>query len=188
MKKDKDLYSSSSSERGGGDIVFRNVNGNPHTPIDPETGEVAFDKLKSTSQDNVVEVDMSAEVQKQLSAAQTPKERQEIAFRYIMDNLRGRYPMNDGRIVAVERVGADKMAHSYDERKIRVLPELKKLIDAGRLRGVIDVQHRLFAQIAYYDVEFRINNERYKARLNVGIRSNGDSTLYDIKPIEQAKK
>ena len=80
------------------------------------------------------------------------------------------------------------MTHSFDERKIRVLPELKSLIDAGRLRGVIDVQHKLFSQMAYYDVEFAIGKTCYKTRLNIGIRKNGDSTLYDIKPIEDTKK
>ncbi len=40
MKKDEDLFSSSSSEDGN--IIFRNVNGNPHTPINIRTGKVAF--------------------------------------------------------------------------------------------------------------------------------------------------
>ncbi len=176
MEKDKDLFSSSNSEDG--DIIFRNVNGNPHTPIDAETGKVAF---------NIVKVDLDSDIQKQFDKA-TPKDRQRIAFDYIMKSLRGRYPMRDGRIVAIERVGVDKMTHSFDERKIRALPELKALIDAGQLKGVIDVQHKLFVQMAYYDVTFQIKNDRYNARLNVGIRSNSDCTLYDIKPIEETKK
>lgn len=136
---------------------------------------------------SVIKVNLSSDIQKQFDKA-TPKERQKIAFDYIMKNLRGKYPTHDGRIVAIERVGADKMTHSFDERKIRVLPELKSLIDAGRLRGVIDVQHKLFSQMAYYDVEFAIGKTCYKTRLNIGIRKNGDSTLYDIKPIEDTKK
>lgn len=119
----------------------------------------------------VIKVNLSSDIQKQFDKA-TPKERQKIAFDYIMKNLRGKYPTHDGRIVAIERVGADKMIHSFDERKIRVLPELKSLIDAGRLRGVIDVQHKLFSQMAYYDVEFAIGKTCYKTRLNIGIRKN----------------
>lgn len=135
----------------------------------------------------VVVVDMDANIQKRFNTA-TPKERQGIAFDYIMQNLRGKYPAHDGRVVSIERVGADKMTHTFDERKIRVVPALKALIDAGRLLGVVDVQHKKFVQMAYYDVKFEIGNSRYKARLNVGIRANGDSTLYDIKPIADAKK
>ncbi len=134
-----------------------------------------------------MKVNLDDEIQKRLDKA-TPKERPKIAFDYIMKNLRGKYPAQDGRIVAVERVGADKMTHSFDERKIRVLPELKTLIESGRLRGVIDIQHKLFSQMAYYDIEFEIGKFRYKAKLNVGIRKNGDSTLYEIKPIEDIKK
>ena len=142
---------------------------------------------KLPSAEKIVEVNLDADIQKQFDNA-TPKERQKIAFRYIMDNLRGKYPMHDGRIVAIERVGADKLTHTFDERKIRVLPELKTLLEFGKLRGVIDVQHKLFSQMAYYDCEFKIKENHFKARLNIGIRKNGDSTLYDIKPIENAKK
>lgn len=137
--------------------------------------------------ETVFKVNLDSDIQREFDRA-TPKERQKIAFDYIMRHLRGKYPMGDGRIVAIERVGADKMTHSFDERKIRVLPELKSLIEIGHLRGVIDVEHKLFSQMAYYDIEFQINDNVYKARLNVGIRSNGDSTLYDIKPIEETKK
>lgn len=38
MTKDKDLYNCGNSE--GDEVVFRNVNGNPHTPISVKTGDV----------------------------------------------------------------------------------------------------------------------------------------------------
>ena len=183
------------------DLKWITVNG-AHIPIkEGQTAEEAKKEFfakqnKSSTWDGekkklptkkVVKVKLDASIQKEFDNA-TPKERQEIAFKYIMDNLRGKYPAEDGRTVAIERVGADKMSHSYNEIKIKVLPELKELIEAGRLRGVIDVNHKLFTQMAYYDVDFKIGEEQYKSRLNVGIRKNGDSTLYDINPIEKAKK
>lgn len=182
--KDKSDYSSEVNER----IRWAKDNG-IELPLnaDGSLDDLRLQRLYETKKTVPVKVNMDAEIQKQFDAA-TPKERQKIAFRYIMDNLRGKYPTNDGRTIAIERVGADKMTHSFDERKIRVLPELKLLIEAGRFRGVIDVKHKLFIQIAYYDFEFAIRDIKYKARLNIGIRKNGDSTLYDIKPIESAKK
>lgn len=80
---------------------------------------------------------MNADIQKQFDRA-TPQERVKIAFKYIMDNLRGKYPAEDGRVVAIEKVGADKMSHTLNETKIRVLPELAKLIEAGELEGIVD--------------------------------------------------
>ena len=70
-------------------------------------------------------------MQKQLDAAKTPKERQQIAFRYIMDNLRGQYTASDGRTVAIERVGADKLTYHDNQEKLRVCPALADMIRAG---------------------------------------------------------
>lgn len=132
----------------------------------------------------VVEVDLTADIQKQFDKA-TPKERQDIAFNYIMENLRGKYPATDGRLISLERVGADKMSHTLNETKIRVLPKLADLIETGQFIGLIDVEHKKFVKMAYYKVAFRIEKVKYVANLNVGIRQNGDSTLYDINPFNK---
>lgn len=146
---------------------------------------------KAIKKEKIVKVDMNSEVQKQLDTAKTPKERQTIAFRYIMDNLRGKYPTGDGRTVAIEKVGADKMSHTFNETKIRVLPELANLIEAGDLEGVVEAKkesgepHKLFTHFAYYKVAFQIGDNRYVGRLNVGIRKDGSSTLYDLNPFNK---
>jgi len=145
---------------------------------------------KKTPTVKIVKVDMNADIQKQFDSA-TPQERVKIAFKYIMDNLRGKYPAEDGRVVAIEKVGADKMSHTLNETKIRVLPELAKLIEAGELEGIVDAQkddgksHRLFKKFAYYKVPFQIGKDKYIGRLNVGIRENGSSTLYDLNPFNK---
>ena len=75
-------------------------------------------KGKDKSEDDdieIVEVDLTADIQKQFDKA-TPKERQDIAFNYIMNNLRGKYPTNDGRVILIERVGAKKMKNTLKKR------------------------------------------------------------------------
>lgn len=145
---------------------------------------------KKTLIGKIVKVDMDADIQKQFDRA-TPKERQNIAFRYIMDNLRGKYPAEDGRVVAIEKVGADKISHTLNETKIRVVPELAKLIEAGELEGVVEAKkegeqhHKLFTHFAYYNVPFKIGTDTFVGRLNVGIRADGSSTLYDINPFNK---
>lgn len=136
---------------------------------------------------DIVEVELNSEIQKEFDTA-TAKERQKIAFKYIMDNLRGKYPIGNGEEVAIERVGADKMSHTLNEIKIRVLPELANLIKISKFKGVVDVNHNIFKKFAYYDTFFSIKNETYSARLNIGIRKNGFSTLYDINPFSKQKK
>ncbi len=145
---------------------------------------------KKTLEGKVVKVDMDANIQKQFDSA-SPKERQHIAFRYIMDNLRGKYPTEEGRVVSIEKVGADKISHTLNETKIRVVPELAKLIEAGKLEGVVEAKkeggqpHKLFTHFAYYNVPFKIGADTFVGRLNVGIRSDGSSTLYDLNPFNK---
>lgn len=127
----------------------------------------------------VVDVNLNAEIQKQFDKA-TPKERSKIAFHYVMDNLRGKYPTKDNREVFVERVGAKEMTHTLYEPKIRVIPELGKLIKAGEFIKISMAEHGQFKEFAYYKVGIKIANDTYSAVLNIGIRDNGDSTLYDI--------
>lgn len=129
--------------------------------------------------ERIVEVNLDAEIQRQFDKA-TPKERSKIAFHYVMDNLRGKYPTKDNREVFVERVGAKEMTHTLYEPKIRVIPELGKLIRAGEFIKISMAEHGQFKEFAYYKVDIKIANDTYSAVLNIGIRDNGDSTLYDI--------
>lgn len=134
--------------------------------------------------DEVVTIKMDADIQKQFDRA-TPKERSKIAYRYIMDNLCGKYPAQDGREIIISGVGADKMSHTTNETKIRVLPVLAELIRVGRLQGVKEVEHNKFVKFAYYKVFFQMGHDTFSALLNVGIRPNGVSTLYDINPFNK---
>lgn len=131
-----------------------------------------------------VKVNMDADIQKQFDKA-TPKERTKIAFDYIMENLRGKYPTEDGRTVAIERVGAKEITHTLYEPKIRVAPELAKLIETGSLMDIKNAEHPRFKKFAYYSVNFQIGNDVYNAVINVGIRNDGSSTLYDINQFEK---
>lgn len=140
---------------------------------------------KETSTNKVVKVDMDAEVQKQLSEAKTPKERQRIAYRYVMDNLSGKYATQEGRTVTISSVGADKITHKDIEVKLRASPHLADFIKAGELENIKDVEHNKFAKFAYYKVTFQLGKDTYTGMLNVGIRSDGSSTLYDLNPFNK---
>ena len=141
--------------------------------------------LAESKAENVVKVDLDAEVQKQLKMAKTSKERQQIAFRYIMDNLRGQYDASDGRTVAIERVGADKMTYRDNKDKLRVCPALADMIKSGEYdhsSPADEKPNKKFEEFAYYKVRVKIGGEVFTGMLNVGIRKNGSSTLYDLRP------
>lgn len=132
-----------------------------------------------------VEIDLTSDIQKQLDNA-TPEGRAKIAYKYIMDNLRGKYPTKDGREVPIERLGAKKMSHTLYEPKLRATPELGKLLQSGQFMGEENAikengeKHKHFDRFVYYKVSIKIGRENYSAILNVGIRPNNTCTLYDI--------
>ncbi len=136
-------------------------------------------KFIKKADNGIVEINLNTDIQKQFDKA-TRKERQKLAYKYIMDNLRGKYPTSDGREVFVQKVGADKMTNNAKEIKIRILPELASLIKNGNFYRTIKVEHKIFTDFAYCKVDFKIRNRTFEALLNIGIRSNGESTLYEI--------
>ena len=145
-----------------------------------DNGETA----KSNNQ-KVVKINLDTEVQKQLTAAKTSKERQQIAFRYILDNLRGQYQTSDGRTVSIGRVGANKMTHNDKIEKLRVTPALAEMIKAGEYDHSApgeEKKNKKFEEFAYYKVRVKVGKEIYQGMLNVGIRKDGSSTLYDLRP------
>lgn len=174
---------------GGSDVADKTVQAVRKYSDEPDrdigSSSIGNDKAR------IVQVNLDADVQKQLNAASTPKERQTIAFRYIMDNLRGKYAAEDGRTIAIEKVGADKMSHTLNETKIRVLPELARLIKMGKSEGIVEANkpdgkpHKQFTHFAYYRVVFQIGNDIFVGKLNVGIRADGSSTLYDLNPFNK---
>lgn len=132
----------------------------------------------------IVKVNLDADIQKQFDNA-TPQERSKIAYRYIMDRLRGKYSTTEKREVRIERVGAKEISHTLFEPKIRVVPELGQMIETGNLIDVSVAEHGRFKEFAYYEVYVNIGKDTYRAVLNVGIRENGDSTLYDINQFQK---
>lgn len=158
---------------------------------DGSVDDIALQGLRQARENNVVKVNLDSDIQKQLTAAKSQKERQKIAFRYIMDNLRGVYSAPDGRTVAIERVGASKIT-SIDRRdKLRACPALAEMIKAGEYdhsaRGE-DKHNKKFEEFVYYRVRVKMGDDIYKGLLNVGIRKDGSSTLYDLRPFDIEKK
>lgn len=155
---------------------------------------MSVDELKEQLQQHipeetpVVKINLDADIQKRLDAANTSKERQKIAYRYIMDNLCGEYAAPDGRTITISSVGADKITHRDIEVKLRVSPSLADLIKTGEFLTVKDSDPKVnpkFVKFAYYKVTFQIGNDRYTGLLNVGIRADNSSTLYDLNPFNK---
>lgn len=172
----------------GGRFTSKDGAGGTHEATDAERKRLR--EIGVMDDEKVVQIDVNSDFQKQLDKAETPKERQKIAFRYIMDNLRGQYTSTDGRTVAIERIGAKKMTYQDNKDKLRVCPALADLINAGEYdhsaKGE-DKQNKKFENFAYYKVRVKMGEEIYTGMLNIGIREDGSSTLYDLRPFYKDK-
>ncbi len=102
-----------------------------------------------------------------------------------MDNLCGEYATLDGRAVTISSVGADKITHKDINVKLKVSPHLADFIRAGEFQRIKDVMHKKFIKFAYYKVTFQIGKEKYSTLLNIGVRADGTSALYDINPFNK---
>lgn len=170
FKKDNSIMDSSNSEWD-----------EEKHPRDDEGKFMSCGLSSAASKNSVVKIDLNTDIHKKLTASKDINTKRKIVLDYILNNLRGKYPTSDGRIVAVERLGAKKLVMG-NELKIKVLPELANLIMASRFKNIIDVKHRHFKQMAYYDVSFEVENITYEGILNIGIRENKEATLYDLNP------
>jgi len=141
------------------------------------------DKNPTGFKQKAVVIDLNADIQKRFDNA-TPNEQRKIVKDYIMDNLRGKYPTNDGIEVAITGTTAKKYTNKAPVSKLRVAPELARLIQQSTLSGVVDAKHKSFDKFMYYDVKFSIGNETYSGVLNIGVSNNGDAILYDLNQIK----
>jgi len=135
--------------------------------------------------DYVVKIDMNTEFQKAISGAKTAGDQRDFVYDFIMNNLRGKHIASDGRVVEICEATADKFIHRAPEIKLRVVAELQNMLKFCYLRNVVDVDHKIFNKFVYYDVVFQVDDKKYIGTLNVGVRKDGASVLYDMKPYNE---
>ena len=93
--------------------------------------------------------------------------------------------MGDGRVVSVTRKSADELTHDAHDDRIRVIPELANIIKIGKHPEIKDATHKLFIKFAYYDVTLKIGDDYYTAKINIGIKEDGESVLYQINQFKE---
>ncbi|MDR2728902.1 MAG: hypothetical protein LBB56_07195 [Chitinispirillales bacterium] len=148
--------------------------------------------IKEVNGRKYVDVDLSAEVQKQLDKAANAKEERKIIFQYILKYLKDKkYLTTDNRFVEINRLGAKKITHGASLIKLRVTPHLAELIEIGEFQELVeakpDKQHK-FKHFAYYNVIFKVADTWYKGTLNIGILENGESRLYELNPFREVEE
>jgi len=137
--------------------------------------------IKTDSTGNrYVDVDLTTDIQRLLQATASINERRKIAYDYIKDNLRGRYSIDGKMEIFVTKRSADKLTNAAPDIRLNVIPELANIIRIGKHPIIKDAEHSLFVKFAYYDVHFKLGSDYYTAKMNVGIRENGEGILYQI--------
>jgi len=144
--------------------------------------------METYSNRKYVEIDLSTEIQKQLEDA-NPDEQRDIAFRYILNHLRHKKCFtHDGRLVKINRRGAQKITHLAPLEKLRATPYLAELIETSQSIGLDDAEHRYFKQFAYYEIIFKLGDRWYAGVLNIGVHKDDTSSLYDLNPFTRIEE
>ena len=140
------------------------------------TNSYKFEKNKEI---NYIEIDLSTDIQKKFNNADK-KERTKIAREYILNNLRGKYLSINDIEINISRKTAKEIVNTAFEPKIRVSPELVKIITLSYFVETKKATHGTFNRFLYYKTYLSIGKEKYSAILNVGVDRLNNCTLYDI--------
>jgi hypothetical protein len=142
--------------------------------------------IKTDSADNrYVDVDLTTDVQRKLQETDSMSEKRQLVYKHVLENLRGKYTTRDGREVNVTRKSADELTFSAHKDSIRVIPELANIIKVGKLTDIKAVKHKIFSKFAYYDVDLKVGDSYYTANMNIGIKEDGESVLYQINQFKE---
>jgi len=133
----------------------------------------------------VIIIDMDTDLQRAITDAGTPNDERKVVRFYILDNLRGKYITSDGRCVVISSKTADKYTNKANKIKLRAGQHLDTMLLRSKLINIVDVVHDSFEKFAYYETCFEIDGEKYVGMLNVGITSENESILYDLKPFKE---
>lgn len=141
--------------------------------------------IKELNGQKFVEVDLSTKVQKQLDSAISAKEQRKIMYSYLCEYLRGEYCASDGRTVVINESSVDKITHRASLVKLRAAPHLAELIEVGSFICMVDAIHKKFKSFVYYNIIFKVSDKWYLGKLNIGVRANEESVLYELNKLEE---
>jgi len=145
----------------------------------------------SDFESKIIIVDLNADIQKQFDVA-SDKECRQLAYRYIMDNLKGEYITSDGLVVEVGSRGARELIFKdkvINNIKIKLAPHLDEIIKSATFDNIKNVYKKRkdsFDKFAYYIAKISIDDIVYSATINIGINSKTNKAVfYDINPLSK---
>ena len=146
--------------------------------------ELIKEARKDYENSKVVEINLDLDIQKKFNNA-TPKERTKLAYKYIKDNLRGKYLTQNNIEVSIHDSSANKISHTLFEPKIRTTPQLAEIINKGKFVETKKANHSKFNRFIYYEVNIKLGNTNYSATINVGVNKQNECVLYDVNQFKE---
>ena len=133
-------------------------------------------------------VNLDTDIQNQFDVA-SPNDRQKIARKFILDNLRSDFVVKDNQAIMITYKTAKKISHTLFEPKIRIAPYLVEALKIAKFEYIADsdkTRNDGFDKFVYYNVKFDIGGRLFLGLINVGINTKENSyTLYDINPLHE---
>lgn len=135
-----------------------------------------------------VELDLDSEEQKRLDN-KSPREMKREVKRILEDKYRGKNISDNNSFVTITSTDISKMTNSTYEHKLRILPELKDLLEVSKFIKYENSEHAKFSGFFYFRTNYKILDKAYTGVMNIGISKN-DYTIreYELNQIDEIKK
>ena len=149
------------------------------------------EELYDFSESDVLNLDLSSDLQKELTNA-TPEQRGKIVERELkMQILRlGEYTLNDGTKAIIDNTDIRKIGHSKYEPKNRASVMMDKLVKKAKLDGEAhNVEHPKFTDFKYYKVIVKLGEDLFECTLNIGLgKFDNKYHIYDVNQFNEKRK
>lgn len=120
------------------------------------------------------------------------KDYNKIAKMYINDYLKGETILNENDIVVIDSTTAKKYTNpgkkqlNFNE-KMKLTPELKNVLEISKKisEGNPTKDNSKYSRWEYYLTNFKIGENTFQGKVNIGIDSNGNKHLYEVNEIKK---
>jgi hypothetical protein len=141
--------------------------------------------------DDAAEITLGPQHKKKFDAAGTSRGRVTAVADWLLLSYKGKAPASgevrgfavDGADLSFVPVGAD--TNTKGKLKLRLIPAVADIIKNGKLTNLTKQGNLIYDRFAYFDTAIKVEQTVYDAKVTIGIRDGGSSSLFAVTRLEE---